>query len=222
MLVYKLRGLLAYLAGAASMLCALGVGAYGPQAFAGAVGPAAGLMLRQATGGATAVQLNDPQGVALDALGNLYVADTGNHRIVKLSPAGQTLAEWRLGPASASAPGGIALDNDGNVYVADWQAGQVFKLAPTGLLLAQWGAPGSELGAFDGPRALALDAEGNVYVADSGNGRIQKLAPTGEAVAQWGAAPPRPATAGASDDPAAPANEGSAPTPTGAPTRPAP
>jgi DNA-binding beta-propeller fold protein YncE len=200
------------------MVCLLGVAAYAQHALASAGGYAAAGAPRQTTGGAGAVQLGDPQGVAVDAQGNLYVADSGNHRVVKLSAGGQTLAEWRLGADDASAPAGIALDADGNVYVADWQASQVFKLAPTGLLLAQWGAPGSRPGAFDGPRALALDADGNVYVADSGNQRIQKLAPTGEAVAQWGTAPQRAPAAREPDDQAQPSGDGSAPTATVAPT----
>jgi DNA-binding beta-propeller fold protein YncE len=179
------------------MACVLAIGAYARHALASPPAAVSEAAPRQAAG---PVQFADPRGVAIDSQGNLYVADAGSHRVVKLSQAGQTLAEWRLGAEDRSTPAGIALDADGNVYVADWQAGQVFKLAPTGTLLAQWGAPGSTPGAFDGPRGLAVDADGNVYVADSGNQRVQKLAPTGEAVAQWGSppsrtAPPAPADA---------------------------
>ena len=198
----------AYLAGAASMACALGIGAYAQHALASQPAVGGNATLRQTAG---AVQLGDPQGVAVDSQGNLYVADAGNHRVVKLSQAGQTLAEWRFGAEDRSAPAGIALDGDGNVYVADWQAGQIFKLAPTGLLLAQWGAPGRGPGAFDGPRALTLDADGNVYVADSGNQRIQKLAPTGEALAEWGSPPSRPAPPEPTDPPDQPAEGTAAP-----------
>jgi DNA-binding beta-propeller fold protein YncE len=208
--------LAAYLAGAASMACLLGLGAYAEHALAAKSVAVGNAVPRQTTPGA--VQLSDPQGVAVDTQGNLYVADTGNHRVVKLAPAGQTLAEWRLGTEERSAPAGIALDGDGNVYVADWQASQVFKLAPTGLLLGQWGAPGRGPGVFDGPRALTLDADGNVYVADSGNQRIQKLAPTGEAVGQWGSPPSREAPPAPADALNEQAPRTAPPGPTAAPT----
>jgi DNA-binding beta-propeller fold protein YncE len=182
--------MIVYRAGVLGGVLGVILGLFAQQAAATYAGIGAAAAPRQTTGaGAAGVQFNEPQGVAVDGQGNLYVADTGNHRVVKLSGGGQTLAEWRLGAAETSAPAGIAVDGDGNVYVADWQASQVFKLAPTGLLLAQWGVPGHGPGAFDGPRAVTLDADGNVYVADSGNQRIQKLTPSGEAVAQWGGAP---------------------------------
>jgi DNA-binding beta-propeller fold protein YncE len=216
--VTNAAALVGYFAGVVSMASVVGIGVHAQHASASWWTAASDAAPRQPGG---AVQLNDPQGVAVDSQGNLYVADTGNRRVVKLSQAGQVLAEWRLGAEDRSAPAGIALDSDSNVYVADWQAGQVFKLAPTGLLLAQWGAPGDGPGAFDGPRALAVDADGNVYVADSGNQRVQKLAPTGEAVAQWGSAPSRvvaPASAdGRDQQAAATATPGPSPEPTARP-----
>ncbi len=60
--------------------------------------------------------------MAVDGQGNLYVADTFNHRMQKLSPAGEPLAQWRTegaGPVQFSVPSGVAVDGQGNIYVAD-------------------------------------------------------------------------------------------------------
>lgn len=67
-------------------------------------------------------QFDAPFGVAVDAEGNVYIADTGNHRIQKLSPAGQPLAQWGSrgdGPGQFNNPLSLALDGQGNVYVAE-------------------------------------------------------------------------------------------------------
>ena len=79
--------------------------------------------------------LNTPTGIALDAQGNVYVADTGNNRIQKLSPTGQPLAQWGTegnAPGQLRYPDGIALDAQGNIYVADWANGRIQKLSLSG------------------------------------------------------------------------------------------
>jgi tripartite motif-containing protein 71 len=97
-----------------------------------------------------AVQLSSPFGVAVDDREQLYLADTGNARIVKLSAAG-------------------------SVYVADTFNHRIQKLSPSGELLAQWGEQGTEVGQFRFPSGVAVDRRGNIYVADTGNHRVQKL-----------------------------------------------
>ena len=74
----------------------------------------------------------------MDASGNVYVADTGNHRIQKFTSTGTYLTQW----ATGGAPFGVAVDADGNVYVAGL-GNSIQKFTGTGAYLTQWGASGS-------------------------------------------------------------------------------
>lgn len=131
-------------------------------------------------------QFSSPSGVAVDGQANVYVADSGNHRIQKLSPAGEPLAQWGSegsGPGQFREPAGVAVDGQGNVYVADSGNHRIQKLSPSGEPLAQWGSKGSGPGQFQNPQGVAVGRDGNVYVVDRGNGRIQKLTVAGQAQA---------------------------------------
>jgi DNA-binding beta-propeller fold protein YncE len=144
--------------------------------------------------GSAVGQFNQPRGVALDRAGNIYVADTLNNRVQKLSADGKPLAQWTAAGAIAfSQPRGVAIDQDGNVYVADTDAQRVFKLGPDGSYQNQWtrcsddGDPcqrsisGDDPGAFSFPYSLAVDGRGDVLVADTGNDRVQVL----KAIPTW-------------------------------------
>jgi len=128
-------------------------------------------------------QFGEPVAVAVDAQGNVYVADWRNQRIQKLSATGQPLAQWggRPSPFAGSNPGqfqdpmGVAVDMQGNVYVADTSNHRIQKLSLAGQPLAQWGSRGSAPGQFNYPKGVTVDAQGSVYVADSGNNRVQVL-----------------------------------------------
>jgi len=141
----------------------------------------------------------DPQGVAVDAAGNVYVADSANCSIRKITPAGvvTTFAGSTTGEAGSTDgvgttarfdhPLGVAVDRNGTVYVADSSNCTIRKITPTGQVstlagLARSSADIDGPGAsarFAGPAGLTVDNAGNVYVADSRSYRIRKIAPNG-------------------------------------------
>jgi DNA-binding beta-propeller fold protein YncE len=128
-------------------------------------------------------------GVALDALGNVYVADFGNHRIQKLDPTGNFLMKFGsegTGDGQFINPGQIAFDSQGNIYVSDEGRNDVQKFDPDGDFLLKWGGSGAADGQFFNPGGLAVDAQGNVYVAGGENQRVDKFDSQGAFLLKWG------------------------------------
>jgi len=160
---------------------------------AGVVSSYVGTGLPGSTDGASVVaKFKLPSDVALDAAGNLYVADTGNHKIRKITPEGtvSTLAgsgsagsqDGTGTSASFSSPGGLCLDTSGNIYVADTGNNLIRKVSPAGAVttIAGSGTPGFADGPhntaqFNQPADVAVDASGAIYVADNGNCRVRKI-----------------------------------------------
>ncbi|HET9505291.1 MAG TPA: NHL repeat-containing protein [Hymenobacter sp.] len=147
-------------------------------------------------GAASTAQFSAPEGLAADAQGNVYVADYGNGRIRKITPAGTVstlagngnagLTDGPGASASFKGPADVALDNQNNIYVADFENNCVRKITPAGVVSTLAGTAtagfvnGSATAArFDRPYGLAVDAQGNVYVADYGNACIRKITPSG-------------------------------------------
>lgn len=132
-----------------------------------------------------------PQAIALDAGGNLFVADTGNHRIRRIPPGGiiQTVAgtgtagydgDGRAGTQSQlNAPCGIAADSKGNLYIADTGNHRIRRLSPSGILTTFAGDGTAGLSGLSFPKGLAFDALDNLYIADTGNNRIRMVTVAG-------------------------------------------
>jgi len=128
-------------------------------------------------------RLDSPTGITVDGNGNIFVADTGNSRIEKFSPAGEflsTIGTRGNGRGQLSQPNGIAIDQAGYIYVADAGRHRVQKLAPDGTFIAEWA-----LG-FYGPRRIAIGPDNSIYVVDQGRTRIVKCNPDGQMLTSWG------------------------------------
>jgi sugar lactone lactonase YvrE len=145
-----------------------------------------------ADGAGSAASFNTPSGIALDRDGNVYVADTGNNAIRKITPqgvvttlAGNGEAGYRDGVGAETrfnGPLGVAVDDKGNVYVADTYNDRIRMIGVDGKVVTMAGmnAPGYADGVadeamFDTPSAIILDPKGALLIADTRNGAIRKL-----------------------------------------------
>ena len=126
-------------------------------------------------------QFSYPNGLAVDANGNLYVANSNNGRVDTFGPDGTAKGPIARGSREGNLglPRGVAVDDQGRVYVVDTsgQQVQVYKgisgtdRAPT--YVGSFGQQGSADGSFEYPNGIAVDARGRLYVADFANNRIQ-------------------------------------------------
>jgi hypothetical protein len=150
------------------------------------------------TGSATSSQLNEPDAVAVDSSGDVYIADDNNNEVEKVTPSGVlsiiagngTCGQPTVGQATNSElcePAGVAVDSAGNVYIANYGDSDVVKVTPSGTLsiIAGDGTDGaptagqatnSELGEVWG---VAVDWSGDIYIADDTEQLIEKVTPSG-------------------------------------------
>lgn len=150
---------------------------------------------------ATKAELDAPAGVALDALGNLYIADSSNSviRLVHLAngiistfagngTAGYSGDGGNPGNAELNNPTGVAVDTQGNVFVADTGNDVIRRIGSAGTLISTFAGNATAGSSGDGgpamkaelnlPTSVAVDPAGNVYIADTLNQRIRKVAAT--------------------------------------------
>jgi len=113
--------------------------------------------------------LSQPYGVAVDNSGDIYVADSGNNRVVEITPSGTSTVVG----SGFGTPKGVAVDNSGDVFVADTGNNEVVEITPSG--------SGQTIGSgLLAPAGVAVDNSGDIYVADSGNNRVVEFTPAGD------------------------------------------
>jgi sugar lactone lactonase YvrE len=148
-------------------------------------------------GGAQSAKFHTPSALAIDKAGNLYVADTGNHVIRKITPKGQVstlagngVAGYRDGAAQQAqfnGPIGLAVAKDGKVYVADTYNDKIRVILPDGTVqtIAGGAAPGYQDGVgaaalFDTPSSIVINSKGELIIADTRNNAVRKINALGE------------------------------------------
>jgi hypothetical protein len=125
--------------------------------------------------------LKRPTAVALDRQANLFISDTDNNRLVKLSPSGVCLDQWQI-----ARPARFALDNQGaTAYLTDANNSHLMKLTLQSRKLETLATAGRQPGQVDRPAGVVVDKDNNLVVADFGNNRVQKLSPQGKPLVQW-------------------------------------
>ncbi len=134
-------------------------------------------------GPATAALLDAPAGLVFDPSGNLYIADSANGRIRRVTPAG-TISTY----ATIPGPTNLAFDSAGNLYVSQVSVHTIRRIAPDGTntLIAGTGTPGfsgdngpATAARLFNPSGIKFDSKGNLFVADSQNHRIRRITPAG-------------------------------------------
>lgn len=147
------------------------------QAGAATSGPTRILSLLEGGEGSAPGEYKEPRGIAVDAEGNVFVADFRNYRIQKFGPDGLFAAAWGekgRGPGQLSDPCDVKADAKGRVYVADTFNHRIQSFGPDGTFVAEY------KGGLFAPRGIAVDRKGRVWVADTGNGAVKLFTAVGE------------------------------------------
>jgi tripartite motif-containing protein 71 len=147
-----------------------------------------------ATPGAGQLQVSNPESVAVDSSGNVYIADSGNYRIEVINSSGYYVRSIGGGYGSPPSDGqftmtvGVAVDSTGNVYVSDAFGDRVQKFNSQGTYVSKLASVGSGNGQVNLPFGIAVDKADNLYIADLGNSRIDKFDSAGNFLGSFGGA----------------------------------
>jgi hypothetical protein len=147
---------------------------------------------------ATGSKLNSPSGVAVGSSGNVYIADTGNNQIEKVTSGGVLSIVAGTGASGPPTPGparssklhyphGVTVDSQGNLYISDTANHEIDKVTSAGTLsiFAGTGESGPPIPGpattsdLNNPDGVSVDSLGNVYIADNGNHQVEKVTPAG-------------------------------------------
>ena len=149
---------------------------------------------------AAQMELRTPHGVCADRVGSVYVVDTGNHRVLRVSPGGATATVAGNGSPGEAGDGGAAplaqlnqpsacaLDSAGNLFIADTASHRIRRVTPAGMISTVAGAgiagfsgdEGPAIAArLDQPAGIAVEDDGNLFIADTLNHRIRQVTPDG-------------------------------------------
>ena len=147
------------------------------------------------------VRLNSPRGITVSEDGTMYIADTANHRVLKIDTLGAVVTVTGNGTAGFSGDGGLAIHaslnqpadvkvgQDGSLYIADWGNHRIRRIDPSGVIttFAGNGVKGfsgdggpAEMSQLSGPTGMTISPDGFFYVVDRGNNRIRQIDPSGD------------------------------------------
>ncbi len=131
--------------------------------------------------------LKEPDAVATDSSGDIFVGDSGHDRVLEFNPKREYLRQFGSagsGQGQFQGIAGIAVNASGDVYVSS--SDRIQEFSPTGAYVRQFGSAGSGDGQFAGPSAIAIDEGGDVWVLDTFNYRIQEFSASGTYLGQFG------------------------------------
>ncbi|MBF0336416.1 MAG: hypothetical protein HQL05_01155 [Nitrospirae bacterium] len=134
-------------------------------------------------------QFYHPSAVAIDASGNVLIADSYNNRIQKFTSSGTFITTWGSGGSGDGQfnyDHAVAIDGSGNIYVTDTYNDRIQKFTPNGTFITKWGSNGSGDGQFYWPHGIAFDSLGNIYIVEQSNHRVQKFTSSGTFITKWG------------------------------------
>jgi sugar lactone lactonase YvrE len=151
-----------------------------------------------ACGDSPVVCFSDPQGIAVDSSGNLFVANNASADVAEFSSTGAFIRQFGAfddggfdsgggaGTDNLGSVAGLAVDSSGHVFVVDNNQSRVVEFSATGGFLNQFGSDGSANGQFTNAEGIAIDSSGNAYVTDADLNRVSKFDSTGAFSTSWG------------------------------------